>query len=89
MLAKFTGKQFLVDPRVKGTLTLVSQGPVAPDAAYGMLLGALRMQGYAAVDVAGGTRVMPEADAKLQGGPVQRRRAGGRRRGHADLPPEL
>ena len=45
--------------------------PVAPDAAYGMLLGALRMQGYAAVDVAGGTRVMPEADAKLQGGPVQ------------------
>ena len=29
------------------------------------------MQGYAAVDVAGGTRVMPEADAKLQGGPVQ------------------
>ena len=71
VLAKFTGKQFLVDPRVKGTLTLVSQGPVAPDAAYGMLLGALRMQGYAAVDVAGGTRVMPEADAKLQGGPVQ------------------
>ena len=70
VLAKFTGKQFLVDPRVKGTLTLVS-GPVAPDAAYGMLLGALRMQGYAAVDVAGGTRVMPEADAKLQGGPVQ------------------
>ena len=56
VLAKFTGKQFLVDPRVKGTLTLVSQGPVAPDAAYSMLLGALRMQGYAAVDVAGGTR---------------------------------
>ena len=55
VLAKFTGKQFLVDPRVKGTLTLVSQGPVAPDAAS-MLLGALRMQGYAAVDVAGGTR---------------------------------
>ena len=25
VLAKFTGKQFLVDPRVKGTLTLVSQ----------------------------------------------------------------
>ncbi len=70
VLARYTGRHFLVDARVKGTLTLVSQGPVAPDTAYGMLLGALRMQGFAAVDVAGGTRVVPEADAKLQGGPV-------------------
>ena len=30
VLAKFTGKQFLVDPRVKGTLTLVSQGRSRP-----------------------------------------------------------
>ncbi|WP_241049790.1 type II secretion system secretin GspD, partial [Achromobacter xylosoxidans] len=70
VLARYTGRHFLVDARVKGTLTLVSQGPVAPDTAYGMLLGALRMQGFAVVDVAGGTRVVPEADAKLQGGPV-------------------
>src|SRR3546814_8103268 len=45
-----------------------------------MLLGALRMQGYAAIDVDGVTRVVPEADAKLQGGPVvsasQRARSG-------------
>ncbi|WZB75703.1 secretin N-terminal domain-containing protein [Achromobacter insuavis] len=68
VLARYTGRHFLVDARVKGTLTL--QVPVAPDTAYGMLLGALRMQGFAAVDVAGGTRVVPEADAKLQGGPV-------------------
>ena len=54
MLAKFTGKQFLVDPRVKGTLTLVSQGPVAPDAATACCWRCA--WGYAAVDVAGGTR---------------------------------
>ena len=87
VLAKFTGKQFLVDPRVKGTLTLVSQGA-------GRARRRLRHAGRAAhAGLCGGRRpaapVMPEADAKLQGGPVQRRRAGGRRRGHADLPPEL
>lgn len=70
VLARFTGKQFLVDPRVKGTLTLVSDNPVSGDTAYSMLLGALRMQGYAVVDVVGGVRVVPEADAKLQGSPV-------------------
>ena len=78
VLAKFTGKQFLVDPRVKGTLTLVSQGPVAPDAAYSMLLGALRMQGYAAVDVAGGTRdagSRRQAAGRAGAAPTRRRAA--------------
>ena len=54
-----------------------------------MLLGALRMQGYAAVDVAGGTVVMPEADAKLQGGPVQSADAPAGGGVVTDLPPEL
>ncbi|SAI46301.1 general secretion pathway protein D [Bordetella ansorpii] len=70
VMARFTGRNFLVDPRVKGNLNLVSERPVSPDAAYGMLLASLRMAGFAAVDVAGGTRVVPEADAKLQSSPV-------------------
>ncbi|MGB3290820.1 MAG: type II secretion system secretin GspD [Burkholderiaceae bacterium] len=69
-LAQFTGRNFVVDPRVRGQLTLVSDTPVDVDTAYSMLLSALRMQGYAAIDVDGVTRVVPEADAKLQGGPV-------------------
>lgn len=69
-LAQFTGRNFVVDPRVRGQLTLVSDTPVDVDTAYAMLLSALRMQGYAAIDVDGITRVVPEADAKLQGGPV-------------------
>lgn len=69
-MARFTGRNFVVDPRVKGQLTLVSEVPVNPDTAYSMLLGALRMQGFAVVDVDGVSRVVPEADAKLQGVPV-------------------
>ncbi|WP_420177215.1 type II secretion system secretin GspD [Kerstersia gyiorum] len=69
-LARFTGKNFIVDPRVKGQLTLVSEAPVSPQTAYTMLLGALRMQGFAVVEVDGVSRVVPEADAKLQGSPV-------------------
>ncbi|VCU68678.1 Type II secretion system protein D precursor [Pigmentiphaga humi] len=69
-LGQFTGKTFLVDPRVKGQLTLVSENPVNRDTAYRMLLGALRMQGFSVVEVDGVSKVVPEADAKLQGSPV-------------------
>ncbi|MGE4124239.1 MAG: type II secretion system secretin GspD [Pusillimonas sp.] len=69
-LAQFTGQNFVVDPRVRGQLTLVSETPVDAGTAYSMLLGALRMQGFAVIDVDGVKRVVPEADAKLQGGPV-------------------
>ncbi|CAM4063335.1 type II secretion system secretin GspD [Bordetella bronchialis] len=69
-LARYTGRNFVVDPRVKGKLTLVSEKPVSPRTAYDMLLGALRMQGVAVVEVNGVSRVVPEADAKLQGAPV-------------------
>ncbi|WP_339507827.1 type II secretion system secretin GspD [Pseudomonas sp. RL_35y_Pfl2_P42] len=69
-LSRSTGQQFLVDPRVKGTLTLVSQGQVPAHQAYDMLLSALRMQGFAVVDVGGVAHVVPEADAKLLGGPI-------------------
>lgn len=69
-LARSTGQQFLVDPRVKGNLTLVSEGQVPAHQAYDMLLAALRMQGFAVVDVGGVAQVVPEADAKLLGGPI-------------------
>src|SRR5450830_2139066 len=69
-LSRSTGQQFLVDPRVKGTLTLVSEGEVPAHRAYDMLLAALRMQGFSVVDVGGVSQVVPEADAKLLGGPI-------------------
>ncbi|KQZ98404.1 type II secretion system secretin GspD [Achromobacter sp. Root565] len=69
-LSLFTQRNFLVDPRVKGKLTLVADRPVDSAQALSMLTGALRLQGFAIVDVDGVTRVVPEADAKLQGSAV-------------------
>jgi len=70
-IAQFTGKVFIVDPRVKGTLTLTIEQPLSPDQALAALSAALRMQGIVLVESGGVVRVVPEADAKLQGGAVQ------------------
>ncbi len=60
-----TGKNFLIDPRVKGTVNIVSSKPVSRAMVYPILLSALRLQGFAAVESNGVTKIMPEADAKL------------------------
>src|SRR5260370_475129 len=65
-----TGKTIIVDPRVKGQLNLVSENPVPEDRALKTLQSALRMQGFALVQDHGVLKVVPEADAKLQGVPT-------------------
>ncbi|HIE5355186.1 TPA: type II secretion system secretin GspD [Stenotrophomonas maltophilia] len=77
MAARFTGRQFLIDPRVTGKMTVVSDGPVSRAQAYQLLLGALRMRGFAVVESGGISRVVPQADAKLLGGRVGGGAAGG------------
>jgi general secretion pathway protein D len=72
-IGQFTGRTFVIDPRVKGTLTLVTERPVTRQQAFEELLSALRLQGFTLVESseAGGVaRILPEADAKLQGGRV-------------------
>ncbi|HRZ00582.1 MAG TPA: type II secretion system secretin GspD [Burkholderiaceae bacterium] len=69
-IGQYTNRSFVVDPRVKGTITLVSERPVSRQQAYEQLLAALRLQGFTIVAAGGTTRVVPEADAKLQGGAV-------------------
>ena len=71
-IADITGRNFLVDPRVKGTVNIVSSRPVPRSLVYPTLLSALRMQGFAAVEADGVVKIVPEADAKQQGGPVVR-----------------
>jgi general secretion pathway protein D len=63
-------RQILVDPRVKGTITLYSEQPITPREAYLNYLGALRGLGYTVVESGGLLKVVPEADAKLQTGTV-------------------
>ncbi|QNP49893.1 type II secretion system secretin GspD [Diaphorobacter aerolatus] len=69
-IATITGRNVVVDPRVKGQLTLVTDKPVAPSAAFQQFLSALRLQGFTIVESAGLYKVVPEADAKLQSGGV-------------------
>lgn len=64
-ISQISKKNFLVDPRVKGTINIVSATPVSPELGYDILLSALRLQGYAAVESNGVTQIIPEADAKM------------------------
>nr|WP_240631597.1 type II secretion system secretin GspD [Alcaligenes aquatilis] len=76
-LSRFLGRNFLMDPRVKGQISLVSDGEIDSGTAYSMLASALRMQGFTIVDVGDVSRVVPVADAKLQGGAVNDPEVGG------------
>ena len=69
-MAVITGKNVVVDPRVKGTMTLVTATAVSPALALRQFSSQLRTQGFALVESAGLYLVVPEADAKLQSGAV-------------------
>ncbi|MEK9776364.1 MAG: type II secretion system secretin GspD [Quisquiliibacterium sp.] len=64
-------RTFLIDPRVRGKLTLETPQPVSRARAFELLQAALRVQGFAVVDSGTLVRVVPEADAKLQSSAVQ------------------
>ena len=69
-LASLTKRSLVVDPRVKGTINLSTDKPVAPDAAWNQFLAVLRLQGFAMIETQGLYKILPEAEAKLQGGQV-------------------
>ena len=45
-MATITGRNVVVDPRVKGTMSLLSERAVSPAAAFDQFLAALRLQGF-------------------------------------------
>ena len=63
-------RQIIIDPRVKGTITVYSEQPVSVREAYLNYLAALRGLGFTVVETAGLLKVLPEPDAKLQAGSV-------------------
>ena len=69
-LATLSGANVVVDPRVKGTLSLSSNVPVPPAQALRLFAAQLRTQGFALVESAGLYTVVPEAEAKLQSSAV-------------------
>jgi general secretion pathway protein D len=63
-VGELTGKNFIIDPRVKGTVIITSTKPVPRNQVYPILLSALRMQGFAAIESHGMVKIVPEGDAK-------------------------
>ncbi|WP_394777724.1 type II secretion system secretin GspD [Undibacterium sp.] len=70
-IGHYTGTTFIIDPRVKGQITMVSEKPLSKEQAFKLLTSTLRLQGYSVVVGDGYAKVVPEADAKLQPAPIQ------------------
>jgi general secretion pathway protein D len=65
VVAKMTGQTILVDPQVKGAITLISNKQVTKAKALDSFSTALRTSGFALVETNGIYRVVTQADAKL------------------------
>jgi general secretion pathway protein D len=66
-VAEQTGRNFIVDPRVRGDVTVVSGGPISENDLYNIFLEILQIQGFAAIEGENTTRIIPEAFAKQLG----------------------
>ncbi|ALV06862.1 general secretion pathway protein D [Roseateles depolymerans] len=69
-VAAILGRPILVDPRVKGKMTLVSDEGLTRPQVYQYFASTLRGLGYAVVESAGLLKIVPESDAKVQSGTV-------------------
>lgn len=58
-----TQKNFIIDPRVQGKVTLVSQKPMTPDELYQAFLSMLQLLQYAAIPAGNVIKIVPAMDA--------------------------
>lgn len=59
-----TGKNFILDPRVTGRVTLLSPTPLGPDALYAAFLSILQVHGYVAIQSGDLIKIIPDATAR-------------------------
>ena len=71
-VSKFTGKNFVVDPRVKAKVTVVSSETMSAEEVYEVFLSVLQVHGYAAVPVGSIIKIVPQVNAKQGPLPVVR-----------------
>jgi len=76
-VAEITGRNFILDPKIKGTVNIISARPVPKSLVYPTLLSALRLQGVTAVEGNGVTKLVLEVDAKMHGSDVGQGGVGG------------
>lgn len=71
-VSRITGTTFIVDPRVKGKVTVRTVDLHDADAIYDIFLAQLRAQGYATVDLPNGSvKIVPDQAARLEPVPVE------------------
>ncbi|ENW16319.1 General secretion pathway protein D [Acinetobacter haemolyticus CIP 64.3 = MTCC 9819] len=77
-VADITGKNFAVDPRVRGNVTVISNKPLNKDEVYDLFLGVLSVNGVVALPSGNTIRLVPDSNVKNAGIPYDgRNRAGG------------
>lgn len=67
-VSQITGKNFVVDPRVKGKVTVISSSPMTAKGVYQAFLSILQVHGYAAIPSGQVIKIVPEVNAKQEGG---------------------
>lgn len=63
-IAKISNKTIILDPRVKGKVTVISQQDLKVGEAYAVFLSTLRVHGFTAIENDGVVKVMPESGAR-------------------------
>lgn len=69
-VSKVTGKNFVVDPRVRGKVTVVSAHPMTKAEVYQVFLSVLQVHGFATVPAGTVIKIVPDAKAKQEATPV-------------------
>lgn len=69
-VSKVTGKNFIVDPRVKARVTVISAKPMSPSKLYQVFLSILQVNGFAAVPAGDIIKIVPEINARSDAQPV-------------------
>lgn len=66
-ISTITNKNFIVDPKVQGEVTVISSTPLGADASYELLLSVLTVHGYAALPGATGVKIVQQNRARQMG----------------------
>ncbi len=67
-VSEVTGRNFVIDPRVKGNVTVLSAEPMTPDELYEAFLSVLEVHGFSAVPAGEVIKIIPQINAKQDGG---------------------
>lgn len=65
-ISELTGKNFVVDDKVKGTVTIISPTDITVDEAYHVFLSVLEMKGFTVVEAGKVFKVVPSAEARYR-----------------------